>query len=443
MKQVNSRKIALEILSDILDDGAFFEDAFEHQLKENDITPEDKKFIAMLILTTLRRLGQIDYVVSQLLEKLLPKNKPRIQNVLRLGVCQMLFMNVKSYAAVNNAVESLSKTESVFKGLVNAILRNFDREKSYLTDEIKGKELENIPQWIRDIWSNNWKRSKVKKIATKLLEEPKLDITVNKEKITDVEEYFKDYDVKILPNGTVRFLEHQDVRKIKGFEDGVWWVQDFSASIPVKIMGDVKGKRIADLCSAPGGKTSQLAANGAEVDAFDISKYRIKILESNLKRLNLKANVINEDIVEFCKNYDGEKYDAVLLDAPCSATGTVRRHPELFYIKNQKSVENQMQIQNDMLRVVGNILKDGGELIYCVCSMQKIEAEKTINDFLYNNKNWQRKELKAEELFDVKTDVKVNESIINKKGDFRALPYMLGEYGGIDGFYACRLIKTS
>ena len=230
--------------------------------------------------------------------------------------------------------------------------------------------------------------------------------------------------------GSLRKRFDGRIEEMPGFAEGEWWVQDAAAAIPVSLLGDVSGMQILDICAAPGGKTAQLAAAGAIVTAIDRSSGRLKRLEKNLIRLGLQANIVTADVTEWVCN---KKFDAVLLDPPCSATGTIRRHPDILYSKTTNDLAKVVRLQESLLVRSSQLVKPGGKLIFCTCSLEIEEGESQIERFLSTSNSFKRQIIKDNE-------VGGHSPFINEQGDLRTLPFYLKEVGGIDGFFASRLI---
>jgi 16S rRNA (cytosine967-C5)-methyltransferase len=218
---------------------------------------------------------------------------------------------------------------------------------------------------------------------------------------------------------------------LEGYSDGAWWVQDFAASLPARLLGDVRGQRAIDLCAAPGGKTLQLASMGAQVTAVEREPSRMARLRENLARAKLEAELIEADM----RDIESAPAPFVLLDAPCSATGTIRRHPELPWIKSASDANLTAQVAGELLDVAAEMVAPGGTLIFAVCSLEPQEGPEQVEDFLARNNDFQRKAITASEVFGL-------EQLIDGAGDLRTLPCHLADEGGMDGFYAARLIRV-
>jgi 16S rRNA (cytosine967-C5)-methyltransferase len=237
-----------------------------------------------------------------------------------------------------------------------------------------------------------------------------------------------------LPTGSVRAIAHGTVTALPGFPDGAWWVQDAAAALPVRLLGDVAGLRVADLCAAPGGKAAQLAAAGAHVTAVDRSPARLARLEENLKRLSLTAELVCADVAE----WTAEPFDAVLLDAPCSSTGTIRRHPDVPWLKQPADIEKLAGLQRRLIERAAALTRPGGTLVYCVCSLEPEEGEAIVAGLLAEEPNMRRAPVSPAEVFG-------HDEFVSKDGDLRTLPCQLenadSRLAGLDGFYAARLLK--
>jgi 16S rRNA (cytosine967-C5)-methyltransferase len=236
----------------------------------------------------------------------------------------------------------------------------------------------------------------------------------------------------VLPTGTVRAIAHGSVTQLPGFADGTWWVQDAAAALPARLLGDIRDKTVADLCAAPGGKTAQLAQAGARVVAVDRTDARLGRLRQNLARLNLTAETVVADATQ----WQAGPFDAVLLDAPCSSTGTIRRHPDIPWLKREDDIATLTALQQSLLARAVELAKPGGLLVYCTCSLEPEEGVEIVRDLLDRNPNLHRQPISA-------TDVYDHAEWLTPDGDLRTLPCHLPDadsrMAGLDGFYAARL----
>lgn len=417
---VKSRYVAFNILKDILFGQKTLDGIFDRQLFYQSLSHTDKQFVRMLVLTVLRRWGQLKFLVNQCLDKPLPEKRRDILVVLALGVAQLYYLNTPPHAATDTAVQ-LTRVikQSAFTKLVNAVLRSFVRKGKTLKEP---SVLLNYPEWLMDDWKQNYGEEVAEKMLLSLMDSGYLDITVK----TNPQEWAERWNGVVLNTGTVRCPYQGDVALMDGYADGLWWVQEASASIPAQLFDDLQNKRVADLCAAPGGKTAQLACRRAFVDAYDISEKRLMLLRENMKRLKLEdyVQVKCQDVLTITEK---QVYDAVLLDAPCSATGTIRRHPDLLYHRTKEDVQRLTQIQSALLQKAIDLLKPNGQLVYSTCSLMRDENESVVQQALLNNKNLERVVLN-----------KKWQPFLNANGAIQVLPTM-----GQDGFYAVLLYKKN
>lgn len=408
----DSRAISLRILNEILGKQQPF------QLSP-DISSTDRPFIRMLIMTSLRHLIYIEQVISNFSSQ---KNlKPAtLKYILILGTAELLYMQSPDYAVINSYVNITKKQSNRFSaGFVNAVLRNISRNKNKLQQSDQGKF---FSPSFRQLLQSSYSDETINQIEKSSSTEPFLDIT-----ILDSSSPLN-YLGKTLPLGTLRLKHKGRIEELPDYNEGTWWVQDFSSALPVKMLGDIKGKKVLDLCAAPGGKTAQLLAAGAIVTAIDISSSRLQTLQQNLHRLHLQAeNIICSDAIEFL-NSVSQKYDIILLDAPCSATGTIRRHPEIAHLKTTQDIIKQSLLQKQILELSSKALMPHGTLLYCTCSLCYEEGEQQINNFLSNHPEFNIINL-APKLPD---ELKI---LANSQGFIRILPNHLESYGYADGFF--------
>lgn len=425
------RAAALDILAQVLGQKKMLDAVFDRDPAFLALPTRDRAFVRMMVSTVLRRKGQLDDLIARTLDKEAPRPET-LKWILYLGITQILFMDVANHAAVDTSV-TLTEQQGMKgkKGFVNAILRRMTGEGRGWLDSQDAAAL-NFPAWIYKQWADDYGMVRARDIALASLQEAPLDITVKD--TAKLKNYADDLEAYNLPTGSLRRSSGGHVRDLKGFDSGAWWIQDASSALPAKLMGDIAGKKVLDLCAAPGGKTMQLAAMGAHVVALDRSASRMKQLTENLERTSLSDKV--ETMIQ-----DGavwqprEKFTHILLDAPCSATGTIRRHPDLLHLKSQKDQEGLVSIQERLLANAADMLEDGGMLIYCTCSLQKAEGERQVEKFLASRTDMKRIPVRREELFNL-------EGVINGQGDVRIYPYLLKDKGGMDGFFISRLQKA-
>jgi 16S rRNA (cytosine967-C5)-methyltransferase len=432
-----ARRIAADILDGVLHKHRTLDDQLDGAgahpgLKA--LADRDRALMRRLVATILRRLGTLGHVLSRLLDRGIPTDAPRAQSALLIGAAQILWMDVPDHAAVDLSVRLVQSDRRAAKyaGLVNAVLRRCAREGQPLIDEVKAQTLD-IPPWLLARWIAAYGETTARAMALAIGHEPSLDITVK----ADGPQWATRLHGETLPTGTVRTLLQGSVTMLPGFTEGQWWVQDAAAALPARLFGDVSGKRIVDLCAAPGGKTAQLALAGADVTAVDRSPARMSRLRDNLARLDLKADDVVTDAAEWPGN--GEGFDGVLVDAPCTSTGTIRRHPDVAWLRQEVDIAALAALQKRLLQKAVALLKPGGTLVYCTCSLEPEEGEQAVAALLGTSTEVRRAPVTADEVADLG-------EIINADGDLRTLPCHLPHddprLGGLDGFYAARLVKS-
>lgn len=413
----NSRKTAVDILFEVMENKISLDEAKRNKKIENE------KFVNMLLYAALRKHQFALKILQKFIKKKIAKKHIYVQYALICAICEIFYTQSPIYAIINDYVKiTKEKSDKFLAAMTNAVLRKISAQKNdlMLTDEKK-----DFPENFRKMLEKDYTVEDVAAIEKIYDKRPALDITLREEN-ADISG-IKDFER--LDKTSIRINDYEDVRKIFGFDKGTWWVQDYAASLAVKLFGDLRGKKVLDLCAAPGGKTAQMASLEAKVLAIDSAPDRLERLKENMKRLNFDVQTKCSDALRFLSDIKGEEFDAILVDAPCSATGTFRRHPEIPYIKSEKDVQKMAQIQKQFLAEAANNLKKGGELVYCVCSIFKAEGEKIIADFLQKNKNFilEKAELNT---FDKK--------IITKEGYIRTLPFYAS---GMDGFFAAKIKK--
>ena len=425
----DARAIALKLLQDVLQRGRPLDEALAANTDLPHLETRDRAFARLLTATVLRRLGQIDAVIDARLEMPLPANRTVIRDILRLGVAQISLLGLAPHAAVHTAVELVGGGgQAGMKGLVNAVLRRIAEGGRIPPDD---PEHLNVPAWLWQEWETTHGAETATAIAAANLAEAPLDITVKSPAETEI--WAERLEAEILPTGTLRRKAGGDVTALPGFAEGAWWVQDVAATLPTRLLGDVTGLRVADLCAAPGGKTAQFAAAGAHVTAVDISSKRLQRLSENLERLGLEAETVAVDATKWTPD---EPFDAVLLDAPCSATGTLRRHPDIAWNKTPADVAKLAAVQDRLLTASLALVKPGGLLVYATCSLQPGEGVERVEALLASGAAAERVPIEPGELPDLA-------EAITPAGDLRTLPCHWAARGGMDGFFAARLRRLS
>jgi len=417
-----ARMAALHMVELALDHRGGLEEAMEHK-PFSELEPRDRGLARMLAMTALRRLGPIDRTLEAKLHKPLP---PAVMMLLRLGVAQLRYMDIPDHAAIDTTVQLTLRGKSTrnFKNLVNAVLRGVTREP--------GPELEpeaSAPGWLYTRWTAAYGEAGARAIAAMIPEEPATDLSLRSP--ADAAALAEALRAEAIPGGSLRVAHGGDVSAWPGYVEGQWWVQDAAAAIPVRLLGLKPGETAIDLCAAPGGKTLQLAAAGAQVIALDRSASRLRRVTSALERTDLTAEVICADSEAWP---DERLFDAVLLDAPCSATGTFRRHPDVLWGAKPGDIAKLSAVQSRMLDSAARRVKPGGRLVYCVCSLEREEGEDQISAFLKRHPDFALSKVGAGE-------GGAPEASITSDGAVRILPQHLA--GGLDGFFAARLARRA
>jgi 16S rRNA (cytosine967-C5)-methyltransferase len=425
----DARAIALELLQDVLRRGRPLDEALAANADLPGLEARDRGFARLLAATVLRRLGQIDAAIDERLDHPLPANRAAVRDILRLGVAQIGFLGLASHAAVHTSVELVGGGgQAGMKGLVNAVLRRI-AETGALGPDDPGHL--NVPGWLWRDWEQTFGPETAAAIANANLTEAPLDITLKSP--GEAEPWAERLAAEILPTGTLRRAAGGDVTGLPGFDEGAWWVQDAAAALPARLLGGVAGSRVADLCAAPGGKTAQLAAAGATVTAVDISRKRLRRLSENMARLGLAADTVTADLTKWSP---GEPFDAVLLDAPCSATGTLRRHPDIAWNKTPDDVAKLTAAQDRLLAAALALVKPGGLMVCATCSLLPREGDERIEALLASGAAAARVPLTPDELPGLA-------EAITPAGDLRTLPCHWPARGGMDGFFAARLRRAN
>jgi 16S rRNA (cytosine967-C5)-methyltransferase len=426
-----ARRIAADILDGVLHKRRTLDD----QLDGTGVHPglktladRDRALMRRLVATILRRLGTLGHLLSRLLDRGIPTDAPRAQSALLIGAAQILWMDVPDHAAVDLSVRLVQSDRRAAKyaGLVNAVLRRCAREGHALVDEVKTQTLD-IPQWMLTRWTAHYGEATAREMALAIANEPSLDLTVK----SDPAQWASRLHGESLPTGTVRTLLHGSVTMLPGFPEGQWWVQDAAAALPARLFGDIKGKRIADLCAAPGGKTAQLAAAGARVIALDRSPRRVERLNTNLSRLKLNAETHVADAIQWRPQ---APLKFIMLDAPCTATGAIRRHPDVPHLKTPDDVTRLASVQERLLLAAVEMLAPGGKLVYCTCSLEPQEGKQQIERLLAQGAPVMRSKIEPSEIGGLR-------ECISAEGDLRTLPCHMAERDGLDGFFGARLIR--
>ncbi len=425
----SARAAASAVLAQVLDRRQPLDAVLETSRPLAGLEPRDRAFARLIVTTVLRRLGQIDDAIQRCLERPLQPKARAARTLLRIGAAQLLFLRTPAHAAVDSTVALADGARlTPYRALVNAVLRRMAREGDDLLAAQDAARL-NLPDWLWQPWLRDYGEGAVRAMAAVLAADPPLDISVK----SGEGEWAAKLGAVAVAGGSLRLTHAGVVTDLAGYGDGAWWVQDAAASMPARLFGDVTGAAVIDLCAAPGGKTAQLAAMGARVTAVDRSEPRLQRLRQNLTRLHLDAELIAADVAAWRPS---DPVPHVLLDAPCSATGTLRRHPDIAWLKSQADVDRMIEVQDRLLDAAVAMLAPGGVLVYCVCSLQRDEGPDRIAALLKRGAPVVRRPVAADEIGGLA-------EAVTSDGDLRTLPSHLGAQGGVDGFYAARLVRES
>lgn len=430
-----AREAAVRALINVLDHGRSLDDAFEEHNTAGAtlLDPRDRGLARLITLTTLRRLGEIEAILAEFLERPIDQRKTSVKAILFTGVAQLAFIGIPPHAAIDLAVrQTRAQPEGErWTKLVNAVLRKVAAKgpASLPADEAGAR---NAPPWLFERWQSAYGKPTARAIAAAHLDEPPLDISATR----DAALWATRLGGELLPTGTIRLRAAGRIDQLTGFDEGQWFVQDAAAALPAKLFGPVAGFDVADLCAAPGGKTAELAAAGALVVAVESSFERARRIAENLDRLKLSAEIVVADLFEW---QPGRRFPFVLLDAPCSATGTIRRHPDLARTKRPEDVTALAKIQARMLAHAASLVAPGGRLIFCTCSLEPEEGEEQVAPFLSLAPEFQLDPIGLDEL-------PVDPRAITASGLLRSLPFHSPnpgiECGGMDGFFAARFRRN-
>nr|WP_318912466.1 RsmB/NOP family class I SAM-dependent RNA methyltransferase [Shinella zoogloeoides] len=434
---MRARQAAAKILAAVIDrrtplDGML--DLENGNIAYRQLGDADRALVRAILNTALRHLPRIEAILDTLVGTPLPEGARALHHVLTVAAAQILYLDVPDHSAVDLAVEQaqLDPRNRRFASLTNAVLRRLSREKaSHLTAT---RAVSVIPAWFHERLIAVYGKEHAARIGEALLEPSAIDLTVK----SDPEGWAAKLGGRVLPTGSVRLPAASGaIPALEGFEAGQWWVQDAAASLPAKLFRDLAGKRVADLCAAPGGKTAQLALAGAKVTALDQSGNRLKRLIGNLERLDLSVEAVEANMADYRPE---DLFDAVLLDAPCSSTGTIRRHPDVLWTKGPEDIDKLARLQERLLRHALTLIKPGGELVFSNCSLDPCEGEDMVARVLADNPDWRIEPVEP-------ADWPGLESAVSPRGEFRTTPAMLpatdSHAGGVDGFYAVLLRRNN
>lgn len=442
---IQSRKAAIQLYAAIIERKLSLsgltneENGASYYLK---LDKQERNFVKAIVTCTLRNKAIIEHLLGYYLKKNLPNGARTLRHILHIAIAQIIYLNVSNYAAINSAVD-LAKYDARtrrFASLVNAVLREITRdiEKNTIESKLQLPVLDTVPVWFKNMLVYDYGKEKAQTIIEAQANNQSIDLTVK----TDPKLWAQKLNATILWENNIRLPStyKDEITKLEGYKEGAWWVQDCAAYIPVMLMRQIKNKQIADLCSSPGGKTSQLASMGAKVMAFEINKTRINRLKTNLERLHLSVETILGD---FRQTASLNSFDAVLLDAPCSSTGTIRKNCDILWTKTLEDVKDMSDLQYDLLKHAIKCTKIGGEIIFSNCSLAKIEGENLIEKILKNENNIKISVIRPDETFFQKHPSLTN--FITAEGFFRITTddfYKASGYkGAMDSFFVARLSK--
>ena len=423
-KGIETRYIIHEILKILKNRPIGLDKIFAEKVERKNFSISDRNMIKNVVLNTMRYHLFVEQILKQF-----AKNIDKSSNsyfLLLSAITQLLVLKFKDFAVINSTVE-LAKDKRIKapKNFINAILRNINRNKKQFIE--LSYNFSQLPNWFKKrviSWNKKQKNDFIKTIC----KEPSLHLVFKNKK--DLEQ-FADKNIQT-SNYSVAIKNSMPIRDISGFKEGLWWVQDFSAMMPLYLNNNLNNKVTADLCAAPGGKSFQLISYGAKVNAFEKDRVKAERMKENLKRLKLNCSLEVKDVLEI---NDKQKYDLIILDAPCSAIGTIRRHPEILFRKKSPDFKKTTSIQARLLEKAKTILKKNGILIYIVCSFFPEEGNMQISKFLNNNKDFKLLKFSS-------TKTKIEKLLIDKKGFYFVLPSQLYNNVFVDGFFAAKLKKN-
>jgi 16S rRNA (cytosine967-C5)-methyltransferase len=426
-----ARQAAAAAFADVVANGRSLDERFAAD-SHFSLDVRDRALARSIVVASLRRLGTIRAALARFLERGLPKKAGPLEYILTTSAAQILFMDVPDHAAVDLAVHAAraDQRSAPFAALVNAVLRNIAREKESML-AVEDPFLD-MPMWLAARWRKADGEDVAARMAVMLRHEPTLDLTV----CGDGQEWADKIGGIVLPIGSVRLVNRAAIEELPGYAEGQWWVQDAAAALPARLLNVRPGERVADLCAAPGGKSAQLAAAGAEVVALDKSAERLRRLAVNFERLRLPVDIAVGDALTF----EAQPFDAILLDAPCSATGTIRRHPDVAWVKRASDIAALALVQAKMLERACGMLKPGGRLVYCTCSLEAEEGPAQIAALLRRNPDMVRLPVSADEIGGMS-------ECLTAEGEVRTMPIHLpnddSRLAGLDGFFMARLQRKS
>ncbi len=436
------RALAVRLVSAVLDRKRALDDAIttEFAVAGHDLEPRDRAFARLIAATVLRRKGELNAIIAPFIEKPLPDDRGLLSIILLCATAQLVLLDIAPHAVINIAVEQCRHDRGArrFDRLANAVLRRVSERGRQILETLPGAQI-NFPEWMWNRWVEAYGHDTARRIAEASLSEAALDVSVKSP--NEVTLWAERLGGVVLPTGSIRIADPEGrVDTLPGFAEGAWWVQDAAAALPARLLTDIAGAEVADLCAAPGGKTAQLVSSGAKVTAVDVSSDRLRRVRENLDRLQLDAELIAADLESWSP---GRSFDAILLDAPCTATGTIRRHPDILHLKRPTDLSQLVALQQRLIDRAVSLLRPGGRLVYCTCSLEPDESERQIAALLARNPTVERIRLSPE-------TTGFDPAWLTADGELRTLPShtfvdMTGTGTvppGMDGFFAAVLRKT-
>jgi 16S rRNA (cytosine967-C5)-methyltransferase len=401
-----------------------------------ELSERDRALARRIVAIVLRRLGTLRRLIDDLLDQGLPKDAPLVENALLIGAAQVLFLDIPHHAAVDLSVRLVQgdRRQARYAGLVNAVMRRIASTGNERLVRLEPLYLD-TPNWLFTRWMNTYGEDTARAIAHAHRLEPPLDITVK----SDPDQWAERLGGRKLPTGSVRLAAHGPISALPGYAEGHWWIQDAAAALPARLFGDLRGRSVADLCAAPGSKTLQLASCGALVTAIDRSAPRMARLRENLSRTGLQAITVVATAEDWTPDPPTATFDAVLIDAPCTSTGTIRRHPDIPWRKTAGDIAVLSAVQKRLLARAIELTKSGGTIVYCTCSLEPEEGENIVSAVVEQDRRVRRKPIMA-------ADFPGLEEFITPIGELRTLPCHWPDAGsrmcGLDGFFATRLERV-
>jgi len=415
------RRSAVWLLGQVTGEGRLLSELLPRGVER--LAPEDRARAQRLAVSTLRWMDRADRMLGPHLKK---RPRDEVMNVLRLGVVEMAVEGAAPHGVVDAAVSLMrsGKRTIGMAGMVNAVLRRVAEDLA----KWDGLPLPRLPKWLRGPLIDGYTKAEVEAIEAAHARGAPLDLTANGDAVAVA----LAVGGVVLPTGSVRLAEYGQVTGLPGYHTGDWWVQDAAAALPARILAAQPGEAVLDMCAAPGGKTMQMAAAGADVTALDLSGVRLRRIEENLARVGLNATLVEADALEWAPE---RLFDAVLLDAPCSATGTMRRHPDLPYAKDGSGFMALFELQERMIDRVVALLRPGGRLVYCTCSLFPDEGEVQIDTAL-KRLDGLALDMDALDVAGVAPEWRVENGL-------RLRPDYWADTGGMDGFFMTCLRKAA